>query len=158
MKTHSIINTLFFGLLLSSSPLIQAAEFECFPADQILPTTDAIKDALNGAMPFVVREGGNRTSTLTQVSTVTSTGCFIHVRFNAKLERDKKAIKDKKIVTGYADLSGEVNRLNGCLNNPTFDKIEFDDTTKITENLIRNAYNRNMPSELCQASDGSFEL
>lgn len=158
MKIRSLINTLFFGLLLSSSPLIQAAEFDCFPADLKFPTTDALKDLLNSAMPFVVREGDNRKSTLTQVRTVTSNGCVIHVRFDAKLERDKKAIKKKRVVTGYADFSAEVNRFSGCLNNPEFDKLEYNDTTKITENLIKNAYNRKLPDEICMSEDGSLDF
>ena len=158
MKMHMLIKTFFIGLLLVSGSMANAADFQCFPANIKVPTTDAIKALLDGSMPLVVREGKNRKSTLTKVTSVTSTGCFITVKFDAKLERKKKAIKKKRVVTGHATFSAEVNRFSGCLMNPKFDALEYANTTKITEGLIRAIYNKRLPDQICPSADGSFNL
>lgn len=158
MKTGTLTKLLSACFLMVMGSMTQAADFNCFPASLQLKTTEQIQSLLNEAMPFVVRDGKNRTSTLTGVSSVSSSGCNIEVKFTAKLERRKKAIKKKRTVKGSAILKAEVGRFNGCLQSPEFSKLEYDDTTRITENLIRNFYNRKLPDQLCPSSDGSINF
>ena len=158
MKIKTFTRMVAACFLLAVGSVVQAAEFNCFPADLAVPTTGDIKNLLSEAMPFVVREGSNRKSTLTKVKSVSSSGCNITVKFDAKLERKKKVIKKKRVVYGSATLTAEVGRFDGCLYNPKFTKLEYKHTTKITENLIKNAYNKRIDSKICPSDDGSFSF
>lgn len=158
MKIKTFTRMVAACFLLAMGSMAQAADFNCFPASLEVPTTGDIKNLLNDAMPFVVRQGSNRKSTLTKVKSVSSSGCNITVKFDAKLERKKKVIKSKRVVYGSATLTAEVGRFDGCLYNPKFTKLAYNNTTKITENLIKNAYNNRISSKICPSADGSFSF
>lgn len=158
MKMGKLSQLLTACIFMMLGSVAQAADFNCLPASLQLKTTDHILNLLKGSMPYVVREGKNRKSTLGSVRSITASGCNIEVKFNAKLERKKKVIKKKRVVYGVATVVAQVNRYNSCLVNPKFKNLEYAKTTEITEHLIKNAYNRRMPSKICPDGNGGLIL
>ena len=157
MKLNTFPRILATCVALASGSVAQAAEFDCPVVDIFFPTTKAIKDKFNEVLPQEVHNSDSRIITLDKAKSVSSSGCKISTKFDSTLIRENKVIPSKREVTGSLTIDSEINIL-GCMQDIKVTNVDYNNTTNISEQIIKKRMNKRVPDEICIDENGNINF